>query len=708
MTKRDLSGFHRGKVINNIDTQLSGKVGVYVLDLMSAFSDEINESFDVNIPNQESNMIWITPTNAYNESSKDIKLYDNTSGSYNTPRIGEYVAVFFLNNDLNQGYYIPGISLPLLNQITNGFNLSTSNKEDFVNTERKPNIWLKEFWNRNIIGFNNNEDTQELFIKFDNGVELKFSSPNEQSNGDNHKSNLTKPSELIVSIKRLDSQYETILDLKADNKTASSNIGVSKNKDDDGVNGYELSYSTPITGEAKVYQYVDNDGSVSVFNTEYTKDFENYNTHSKTITATDTSLDSSEKISSMFLGTTSSELNDNKNASKSGIRIINKYQFSLIKDTYDKSLFNKKIELINKKGTIIKSMDIKSEKESSSLINKSEMVYNSIICNDVFSYINSDNAYSGSITLNKKINKSETSYDLIINKNYVSDENKRSVIESNYKVDNDSSSYRTSNYDDNFKSTISSTITRNKKSKVSISNSYNEPNPIDIIRTLDLPPMYSRGHIIEMEAEQSSSVIRLKSLKSGLVPVDPMMGSENYIEWKETGTESVITISMVGINKAAGIKLTLSTNGNGSTTLELPMGDINIKSVAGNITAATESGRVNVSGNMVNVKALTNAKIEAVSATIKADMVNVKSRIGNISGEIITIKGSNMINLRSNAMVNIKAPQIRLGNSPNSPMMDFNKFAIWAMSHVHPLGSSSTLKTITPIDPTMAKPNIMV
>ena len=49
---------------------------------------------------------------------------------------------------------------------------------------------------------------------------------------------------------------------------------------------------------------------------------------------------------------------------------------------------------------------------------------------------------------------------MIINKNYVSDENKRSVIESNYKVDNDSSSYRTSNYDDNFKSTISSTITR--------------------------------------------------------------------------------------------------------------------------------------------------------------------------------------------------------------------------------------------------------
>ena len=52
---------------------------------------------------------------------------------FNVPRAGEYVAVFFLNNNTGRRilFYLPGVSLPYDDQILLANNLSDENTLEF-------------------------------------------------------------------------------------------------------------------------------------------------------------------------------------------------------------------------------------------------------------------------------------------------------------------------------------------------------------------------------------------------------------------------------------------------------------------------------------------------------------------------------------------------------------------------------------------------
>ena len=183
------------------------------------------------------------------------------------------------------------------------------------------------------------------------------------------------------------------------------------------------------------------------------------------------------------------------------------------------------------------------------------------------------------------------------------------------------------------------------------------------------------------------------------------MGIVNHIKYVEDGTSSKIEVDLKGTDKTAGVKLVISTDDSGSFVLEVPRGDVKIKSKSGNISASTKSGNVNVAGENITVKASSSldllggdlltmeAKTINISATNDLDM---KSAMFTLDGTG-TIKGSN---------ISVDSRLISLGGGASNALLKSNLFIAWANTHMHTAPSGPTTPPIRPLSPSVLSNNV--
>ena len=127
----ELKGFYRAKVITNEDKQFLGRVGVYVEKLMAPEA-ELNNKY-----------IWVKPANIVENDRGDVAKHSLIASNYNVPRKNAKIAVFFLGNDFDQGFYLPGVGLPYEGQLGTLKNTPLSLLKNLTNYKKKPNIFAK-------------------------------------------------------------------------------------------------------------------------------------------------------------------------------------------------------------------------------------------------------------------------------------------------------------------------------------------------------------------------------------------------------------------------------------------------------------------------------------------------------------------------------------------------------------------------------------
>ena len=214
------TGFYRAIVRTTLDSQMGGRVGVYIPELMASINPSKAATpslITANDRNVAVDYIYARPTCRINKKADNYKKYKTKGGTFDIPSKDDHIAVFFLNNNIDECYYLPDVGLPFDGEIPVGKNLPSGTILDFLDLSRRSNVAFREFGNGDVIGFDYNEDTRTLFINFDNGSSIQFASPNKLLGKDDFVlgSHPTKPSLLDIIISRKDSLFASVFKLRS-------------------------------------------------------------------------------------------------------------------------------------------------------------------------------------------------------------------------------------------------------------------------------------------------------------------------------------------------------------------------------------------------------------------------------------------------------------------------------------------------------------
>lgn len=690
-TIKENGPFFRGKVIVNYDDRMDGRIGIFLPDFQSGVNNSEDSFKGKHLGNiEEPNFITAYSMLGINQSKNDEQKYQTNGGKYSTPRKGSYVVVFFLNNDPNQCYYFPKeFSLPFPDQKIYGMNLSGRNKKDFNDILRKVNLEINEFHNGNIIGVNNNDDSNEIFIIFDNGMELSLGSPIEElspeGNFQKRKSNLTRPSFFQLLIKRKDSFFNNFLKLFTTQKESEIEIGVEKkNLLEKGVGGnYSNNENSPEIINGKTSYFLDKNGAILTKSNYYKI--------------------SDKEISSTFLNTINENFvsetdsfsyyeNGNENYSLEKETIVGKDDigfFENINSNYnlkEKQKFTQnissKIEKFSKVFNKIVSIFNGDEREysSSETINEKDDEYLFLQ-----THLLKNDKYFKSIQLKKRIDDDLLIFALELEKTFDEDENKRNTLKNYYTFEGNNIIHEHSLSNDKFSTVFKIIGTEEESHEITLESKSVIPNPADPSGTLELPNLSERGHKFSMKVTEDESLVRLETIGkiNDSEPASQVtMGQKSFIEWKESGSESEINIELKNANPLGGIKLSLKTSDN-KVILELPSGNIEIKAPLGDVTVDAMNATVNTTKD-ATIKSALNANIEAINTNIKS------------TGK--TIVEGLTVDVNANVKATINAPIIRLGNRATMPAILSAPLISWLTSHTH-LSTSPTNPTSPPVAP---------
>lgn len=191
INKPSLSGFVRAKVLRVDDFELSGSILLYVPKLMPNFySDPETETVGIDMIDDSlwvtkgggekptgtpatSNGIWAKPS-FYLSAMEDAESSAIISeGTYDVPKIGTWVYVFFEDEDPKKCRWLPfspftgKFGVPLRNAVD-----SEATKSDAA---KKPNIdVIKEYNNGTILAYDQNPEVNSFLIRFENGHTLRI------------------------------------------------------------------------------------------------------------------------------------------------------------------------------------------------------------------------------------------------------------------------------------------------------------------------------------------------------------------------------------------------------------------------------------------------------------------------------------------------------------------------------------------------------
>ena len=628
-----LQGFYRGKVVDNVDEQRDGRVLVFIVTL--------------------SKTIWIRPANNYGSSEQDKINYKLESGSFSTAREGQYIAVFFIENDLNQGFFVPGMTLPYAGQTANGTNLPKDVKLNFLTLRQRLNIKFQEYFNGNIGGVDLNDDTNKLFYVFDNGARIEFSSPNEPAKNGGRSSSFSKVTKFLVDTSRHDSFFGSILNVFSDKKSASVEMSAESKSAARGsadplsyTGGEKLGFLTIVKNILSISK---TGGSHIVKVSGKGVEAESSSSHSSSksvdnggVTLGDTNLSTDEVSGKKASSSSTESIDTEEGISSNKEKTFNTDEFShkieknevLVGKGHGKSE-NKEFDLGEEVPLISTSSTEKNDKDG-------HLVSVTAVVDDV------DN----SVKFIKKITEKVTPTSVERNSTLSSVDDKTLAESIDIEEVTDGKITKKSTLSSNGLNQSSVKQQLNLEtgdSKLSITNKFSVPNPADVTGVLGLDPKFQRGHKITMDADEDKSVIEIASIKKSF-PSDalgkPKYGVANSVKLTEDGKEAKIEISLEGGTPGAGLSVIFTTDGKGKITMELPKGDIDILAPAGTLTAECKTLDVSVKDsanidikNKAVVKA-TKVEVEATDVSVKAKSVTIEGSTTKVTGGMHTMGGT--------------------------------------------------------------------
>jgi len=663
----DLVGFYRAKVVNVSDSQLSGIIGVHVSDLMGY---DANIATDNNITigsgskNIESKMILAIPANYYDNGVYATNIFNSTGGTYNTPSLGSYTIVFFLNGDKQKCYYLPGFSLPESGESIPGVNLDLEDKIDFYNVYKKHMLKITEFWNRDIVGVNTSNDKRHFFIIFDNGSELHFRSPN-QENVSPAMSSIDNHSSFEVYVKRYDSRYSGEMKINAGNTESSMVLNVGKN------------YNNSEHGT----EYLTLVNSMDAFN------------YNKNTVVHDDNISDDTTITYKLDEYTVSNVSEKKNISRGSIDLMNN---AMYKDN-DKIMANNttsvnmgsdyNIETIEKKFTqdnkktrgtsykqVLKLADVlfnNTTNVTNTLSEKYKTVKNNEILLDYsgahiknninFTNMGDDRKYSVNTVENMDMQDDKVISSILIDRSQVDDDSVIDKIYRSFKIDdsvlNATSTIKTNTGEITKISTIDKS---NEIVKTNWYTVYKDPNYLDTNEARYMGATSTRGLEFVSETTLDKAYVGLHSVKDSAIngAYKASMGAyTNVLEYYDEDVYGVLNVSLGaydGGDEVVGLKM--SSDMDGVVDIRIPDGVFNVKSKTGTIKIISKDGEmyleardIHIKGDNINIKADDTIDMSATDLNFKAvGSVNIKSNDINLGGSSAykkVLSGSYLLNL---------------------------------------------------------------
>ncbi len=628
-----LSGFYRAKVVDNVDEQRDGRVLVHVINLNKT--------------------LWIRPSNNYGSSKDDKINYKLESGSFETAREGQYVAVFFLEDDINQGFFIPGMTLPYAGQTPNGLNLPKDVKLNYLTLKKRLNIKFREFFNGNIVGVDLNDDTNSLFYVFDNGARIEFNSPNEAAKDGTRTSSLLKATKFIVDTFRHDSYFGSTIEASSSKKDASVEIsaiskGATRGSADpiSYVSGEKLPFLTTVknifsiskTGGSFITKVLGKGiDAESASSYSSSKSVDNGGvTLGESSISTDEVSDKKASIESTTSIDTEEGIADNKE------KVLNSEVFSH-KLSEDETLTGSKHDKTeSKEFSFGEEVPLVSTGDNEVSNKDGHQVTSTVVVDDV---VNSTKFIKKTI---EKVTASSVERNSILTS--TNDDILAESIESEVVSDGKIIKKSTLSSNSLSQSSVKQQLDlESGNSNFEIVNKFSIPNPADVTGVLGLDPKFQRGHKVSMSADEDKSTIEISSIKKAF-PSDalgkPKFGVANSIKLTEEGKEAKVEISLMGGTPGGGLSVIFTTDGSGKITMELPKGDIDILAPDGTVTAEckTLDVKVNDSANIdVTNKAVvkaTKVEVEATDVSVASTNVTIEGKATKVTGGVHTMNGT--------------------------------------------------------------------
>ena len=688
-----LQGLYRAKVIFNEDKQLAGIIGVHITNLMYTFSN--NEDL---IDDDKKNYIYARPASYYSKSKHDVATYKTESGKVDkTPRVGSYVAIYFLNGNQNEAYYLPGWAFNYMDQVPTGKNLDEKNIQDSRDPKRRINMeWVEEY-NGTIHGNNMNEDVQEFFYIFNNGTYLKFSSPDENQDvnmpGTLH-SHKTKPTYFTLELKRFDSPFRYYDNKETDLKRAFFETILEKAETSEG--GFSGEYprlegNTFTSNYVKTGQITEEEVAVSERLSFVQDEVERWYKLKEGLSATLNSL-FKEQILTAQLDRNKRFNYERKESISNAGKEINEEEVLSIKDsdiTTKKSNHLNNEEVTNTLETFSKKIgEILIEITRDFISNKDQIKDNYIkkLTNGE-SFISYNNKKE--ITKNKIIKKEEL----------IKDTSK--IIKEEKQIEGNKINYTKIIENDNFVNEIK--VDTNEDSISQITSTYfKELNPADTSGgALELPLNKKVGKEIKVEVKKDgTNVLEFRSIDDGVVPNLPTAKSgHNFIKWTENSSSSEVEMELTGSNPLSKIKFKLSASETGDITLETNKGNLNIKNNIGDISIENKQGNFSI-----------NNKTGDINLKNNQGTISLESKLGtiNIKAVKINIETKTTLTIKSNGIVNVTGKVIKLNGGKSGPLLGGIDLLTWLNTHVHQVGSIPSAVPTVPVIPTAIKKDILV
>ena len=169
--------FYDAVVTSDVDSKGENRIKVYIPSLMQKFKVNKEESVDKNLATkfnsdlQEDSSAPMVVNKKISESQSIIAHPANQNGSAKngtaiTPEIGDYVSVFFKNDDWSQCFYIEGMS-----PYVTGLKLDCSALMEDANTPKHKVLYNSR--KNNIVGINDVDGKESVMVKsVDNKVHV--------------------------------------------------------------------------------------------------------------------------------------------------------------------------------------------------------------------------------------------------------------------------------------------------------------------------------------------------------------------------------------------------------------------------------------------------------------------------------------------------------------------------------------------------------
>lgn len=184
----DFSGYFRARVVNNVDTKMEGRLGLFIPALITEVPNNLEapkaskgtisktlfaNSDELSLPQQvkKDNYIWARPASFLVENGGSA---GNHGGSYKIPTVGSMVRVYFEGNDPNKPYWVLG-SPTVTGDVIAGTNMGKGTNvanaaANWADPAKRVNMhMIAEYDNGNAIYADSNADNNAFVIRWANG-----------------------------------------------------------------------------------------------------------------------------------------------------------------------------------------------------------------------------------------------------------------------------------------------------------------------------------------------------------------------------------------------------------------------------------------------------------------------------------------------------------------------------------------------------------